>query len=183
MAVCFLLLGDDEVSNQKIQKAMSKIPLPALLVIEDVDALFKEDRKTNNLRSPLTFSGLLNVLDGLVSVDGVVTVLTTNHIERLDPALLRAGRIDRRFKFNPPTRKEIAALFQNFYPDAGDELAKKFADKVFQRPEKQARSIATLHQHFIFTREKSAEDSVQSVDEFFNGFYPEGGEHSIGLYS
>lgn len=171
------------MSNSMMQKAMARIPLPALLVIEDVDALFNEDRKTKNPKAPLTFSGLLNVLDGLVSTDGVVTILTTNHIDKLDPALLRAGRVDRRFRFHPPSRREVALLFQRFYPDAALDLAEQFADKVFDRPEKQARNIATLHQHFIHTREKSAEASVEMVDSFFNDFYPDGAEQSTGLYS
>ncbi len=108
--------------------------------------LFNENRKSEN-PSTLTFSGLLNALDGLVSTDGVVTVMTTNHIDRLDPALIRAGRVDRRFEFRPPTREQISDLFASFYPQSSAKTAKTFADLVFCRPEKDARSIATLQQH------------------------------------
>ena len=42
----------------------------------------------------LTFSGLLNALDGVSSAEGRIILMTTNHVERLDPALIRPGRAD-----------------------------------------------------------------------------------------
>lgn len=109
---------------------------PYLKFHKDGDAYFNEERKTNNSYLDLTFSGFLNILDGLASVEGVIIRLTTNHIERLDPTLLRAGRVDRRFKFSTPTRKELEALFRYFYPNANTELSKQFAEKVIRRQEK-----------------------------------------------
>jgi mitochondrial chaperone BCS1 len=44
--------------------------------------------------SPISLSALLNVLDGILCPDGLVAIATTNHREKLDPALLRAGRFD-----------------------------------------------------------------------------------------
>ena len=37
----------------------------------------------------VTFSGLLNALDGVAATEGRVTFMTTNHLNRLDPALIR----------------------------------------------------------------------------------------------
>lgn len=139
---------------------------------QDVDVLFNEDRKSKT-QATLTFSGLLNALDGLVSANGVLTVMTTNHIERLDPALVRAGRVDRRFEFTAPEREQVVSLFQSYYPDAKQELAKKFADIVFKREEQSARSIATIQQHFVYTREKTAEQSLELLPKFFKEFYPD----------
>lgn len=42
----------------------------------------------------MTFSGLLNVLDGVAASEDRLVFMTTNHIERLDPALIRPGRVD-----------------------------------------------------------------------------------------
>lgn len=172
MSACFLSLGDCRIGNKEMQDALRTIPERAMLIIEDVDALFNEDRETEN-DSPLTFSGLLNALDGLVSVDGILTVMTTNHIDRLDPALIRAGRVDRKFEFKLPTQMQIKELFLSFYPEAEEELALEFANAVFCRPEKDARSIATLQEHFIFTRRKNARESVDLLDQFFTQFYPD----------
>lgn len=134
--------------------------------------LFNEDRKSQT-EAPLTFSGLLNALDGLISADGILTVMTTNHIERLDPALVRAGRVDRRFEFTAPDREQVASLFQSYYPDAKQGMSKKFSEMVFSREEKSARSIATLQQHFVYTRENTAEESLEMLPEFFKEFYPD----------
>lgn len=175
VSACFMSLGDYKIGNGELQDALRTLPpCPSMLVVEDVDALFTETRKSDS-PSPLTFSALLNALDGLVSADGVLTVMTTNHLERLDPALIRAGRVDRRFCFKAPTKEQMRALFLSFYPDAPHKLANEFAEGVFVRPEKEARSIATLQEHFIFTRKKTARESVDALDDFFKEFYPGGG--------
>merc|ERR1711998_473813 len=47
-------------------------------------------------RDKLNLSGLLNVLDGVVDTPERIVVMTTNHPEILDPALIRPGRIDQK---------------------------------------------------------------------------------------
>lgn len=42
----------------------------------------------------VTFSGLLNCLDGVASAEARIMFMTTNYLERLDPALVRPGRVD-----------------------------------------------------------------------------------------
>ena len=42
----------------------------------------------------LTFSGLLNAIDGVTSTEGRIVFMTTNYVDRLDPALIRPGRVD-----------------------------------------------------------------------------------------
>lgn len=42
----------------------------------------------------VTFSGLLNCLDGVASTEARILFMTTNYLERLDPALIRPGRVD-----------------------------------------------------------------------------------------
>ena len=45
----------------------------------------------------LTFSGLLNAIDGVTSTEGRIVFMTTNYPERLDAALIRPGRVDFRY--------------------------------------------------------------------------------------
>lgn len=178
---CFLSLTASDFSNQVLQDALSSIPRRALLVLEDVDVLFNEDRKSETT-SALTFSGMLNALDGLISVDGIITIFTTNNIEKLDPALIRGGRVDRRFEFVHPSHKQMCSLFMSFYEDAPREVAERFADAVLSRSEQEARSIATLQQHFIYTRKMSADECVKMIPTFFAEFYPKGGRTRNPLY-
>ena len=46
-------------------------------------------------------AGLLNVLDGVVDCPNRIVVLTTNHPEKLDPALIRPGRINKKVRLTP----------------------------------------------------------------------------------
>ena len=75
---CFLNMTCSDFSNQMLGDALAKIPDKALLVLEDVDSIFNEGLKSENT-SNLTFSGMLNALDGFMSADGALTVMTTNH--------------------------------------------------------------------------------------------------------
>ncbi|KAI0561537.1 Mitochondrial chaperone BCS1 [Gracilaria domingensis] len=169
---CFLSMTDASFSNQRLFDALRQIPSNALLVLEDVDSLFNEDRSSKATPS-LTFSGMLNALDGIASSDGVITVMTTNHMERLESALIRGGRVDRRFYFDWPSERQLQRLFLSYYKDAPKELAAEFSHAVFERREGiEARSIATLQQLFVFFREDSAKDCVARMDDFFQMHFP-----------
>jgi SpoVK/Ycf46/Vps4 family AAA+-type ATPase len=59
----------------------------------------------------LTYSGLLNALDGVLTRhEGVITILTTNHIDRLGEAFMRPGRIDRKFKLGKCNDEQICDM-------------------------------------------------------------------------
>lgn len=171
LTIYFLCLSDKGMGNLQLQRALAQLSKNAMIVLEDVDVLFNRDRD-GTTQSPLTFSGLLNALDGLVSEDGVLTVLTTNHIDRLDPALIRAGRVDRRFKFDAPDRQQIIELFKSYYPKCDEKMPGKFAELILARREPSAKCIATLQQHFIFCQQDEAETCVSRVDEFFTAYFP-----------
>lgn len=73
---------------------------PCLLVLEDLDALL----------TPYNRSFFLNELDGFDINTGVVALATTNHPERLDPAILdRPSRFDRKYPFDLPALAERRA--------------------------------------------------------------------------
>lgn len=169
---CFLSMTGPDFSNQTLGDALSGIPPKALLVLEDVDALFNENRKANPEESKLTFSGLLNALDGIVSAEGAITVMTTNHFERLDSALVRGGRVDRRFHFGKTSVEQIKGLFRSFYPEAADDLVDEFVQAVTSRSEKEAQTISTMQELFIKHRESSAKECVRGVHAFYEEHFP-----------
>jgi len=109
------LFTDDMLRNSIIHAEKNSI-----IVMEDIDALFDENRNSKSEKCPLTFSGLLNALDGLTNIDGHIFVLTTNYIERLDPALIRDGRVDYRIEFPNATREQVVDMFLKFYPNEFD---------------------------------------------------------------
>lgn len=65
----------------------------------------------------LNLSGLLNMLDGLLELNGVIVVLTTNHPEKLDPALIRHGRITHHLEMTYITASEIKNMINFHFPE------------------------------------------------------------------
>lgn len=94
-----LNLSTVEDDNQLLE-AFSTVPNKSILLLEDIDLIFQRlasDKKPNE-KNLITFSGILNCLDGVSFKENLITILTTNHIDRLDSAVLRDGRIDRKIE-------------------------------------------------------------------------------------
>jgi chaperone BCS1 len=77
----------------------------------------------------VTFSGLLNALDGVASGEERIVFMTTNHVERLDPALIRPGRVDLSQLIDDASPSQARTLFTQFYRE-GDGLASLGIDKL-----------------------------------------------------
>jgi len=71
-------------------------------------------RKIKPIGERPTLSTLLNFIDGINSPEGIIIIMTTNHVKKLDPALLRDGRIDMRVNLDLCTKQQIIDLAENF---------------------------------------------------------------------
>nr|CAD1823966.1 unnamed protein product [Ananas comosus var. bracteatus] len=88
--------------NSALQHLLIGMSNKSILVIEDIDCTISLQQRDENedrftpTNDKVTLSGLLNLVDGLWSTSGEerIIVFTTNYKERLDPALLRPGRMD-----------------------------------------------------------------------------------------
>jgi hypothetical protein len=160
-----------EISNHELIQAWTdmQVNVPCIALIEDIDNVFhgrenvarknglmpflfarkKEGENEAAGRSsltPLTFDCLLNCLDGVERADGIFTIITTNDITKVDPALgqprrlpdgttefisTRPGRIDKAVELTymePADKKRMARRILGDYPDqVADMLA--FIDK------------------------------------------------------
>ena len=65
--------------------------------------------------SKLTLATLLEVLDGVMEMDGRMLIITTNYPERLDKALIRPGRIDMKVKFGLCTAASIVEMYKHYF--------------------------------------------------------------------
>ena len=108
---------------------------PCIALIEDIDNIFDGRKYIGSVNpniSHLTFDCLLNCISGVKQADGVFLVITTNHLDKLDPAIgvpdsngksSRPGRIDRALHLGLMEREQRSAL-ANFilsdYPDLID---------------------------------------------------------------
>lgn len=93
-------------------------------------ALAMSDDKTNKKDGPvvagpslwskpkkdeLNLTGLLNVLDGVVDTPGRILVMTTNHPEQLDPALIRPGRIEKKIMLGYMEAPDVVGLLEHYF--------------------------------------------------------------------
>ncbi|KAH6912123.1 mitochondrial chaperone BCS1 [Coprinopsis sp. MPI-PUGE-AT-0042] len=85
-------------------------------------------------RCNVTLSGLLNVIDGIGSEEGVLFFATTNYVERLDGALLRPGRIDKKVEYKLTTKDQSKSLFARFFPASRTILRCELAPKSTSLP-------------------------------------------------
>jgi chaperone BCS1 len=138
-------------------------PPNSILVLEDVDALFGKDREANAGKMSLTFSGLLNALDGIGVPDGQIFVLTTNYRHKLDSALIRNGRVDMHVEFSNATPEQMEMIFRQFYPSEGAEVAVQFRKAILAVLGDKKVNMATLQHFFIRMMRKSAGEAIASV--------------------
>lgn len=87
------------LTDNTISTIMGNLGREDILLLEDIDSfnVATERHDGKNGLAGLSTSSLLNALDGVGTPDGLVVIMTTNHKESLEPALIRPGRIDRVF--------------------------------------------------------------------------------------
>lgn len=149
--LCILNLAELTLTDDRLNHLMNSIPPRSILVLEDIDSAFDEKRKkSNDFGTGVTFSGLLNALDGVTSAEERIIFMTTNHPERLDPALVRPGRIDYKALLDNVTPEQARAMFLRFYPGEED-LATKFVEHAIAL--QQPISAAQLQGLFVFSKD------------------------------
>jgi len=126
--IATLDIGRATLTDDDLREAMMCSPKGSLIAIEDVDAVFTQ-REGGERRSGVSFSGLLNAIDGVAAQEGRALVMTTNHKEKLDPALIRPGRADVHTKLGLVGAATARRLFARFFMGE-DELALFFERRL-----------------------------------------------------
>lgn len=108
-------------SDDVLSKAFSGLPPKCIVVLEDIDCMSDISHKRESCETrmddkkiwkTITLSCLLNELDGLSNASGRIVIMTTNHVEKLDPALIRPGRIDMRIELKPCSVEMICNMYK-----------------------------------------------------------------------
>lgn len=131
------LINISNINNEGFEGAMYKAPKNAIIGIEDFDScpgtLKREYQQTINKDNPdkkdkvntLTLTTILNTLDGIKELDGQITFLTTNHLEKIDDAIFRPGRVDKCILIPALTHLEVKDYINLMYP----------GEKIFINPD------------------------------------------------
>ncbi|KAJ1798435.1 Complex III assembly protein translocase and chaperone [Coemansia sp. RSA 2399] len=162
--ICILNLSERGLTDDRLNHLLTVAPERSLVLLEDIDAAFTRTRQQSEQaayqQSMVTFSGLLNALDGVASSDERIIFMTTNHIERLDKALIRPGRVDVKVFLGNASAYQIQMMFGRFYGSEHADSANEFA----RRLDGHTVSTAQLQGHFVGNK-KGAQLAVDNVDE------------------
>jgi len=142
MGIAPITLNDKSTTDQMIY-LFEHIPKNTIVVIEDIDATAMSQSRDSD-KTNINLSILLNLIDGFAANDHIL-FMTTNHIENLDPALIRPGRIDRKIYLGPCSDMMIGKLVKKFYPDIDSMLIEEFVkacNGIIYTP-------ATIQQHLL----------------------------------
>ncbi|KAF2907773.1 hypothetical protein DAI22_12g124700 [Oryza sativa Japonica Group] len=109
-------------NNTDLRNLFLQTTEQSIIVIEDIHAMELEDKRMSTdfqwyyERKKITLSGLLNFIDGLWSACGGerIIVLTTNHVDKLDPGLIRRGRMDKHIEMSYCRFEAFKVLANNY---------------------------------------------------------------------
>ena len=126
LKLCAMSLSNAKLTDAMLANQLQTTPPRSLILIEDIDAFFNA-REKQDTRITISFSGLLNALDGVGAQEGRIIVLTTNHRERLDAALIRPGRIDVEIELGNADATQLQGMLLRFFPEAKAHAARLLA--------------------------------------------------------
>jgi hypothetical protein len=105
----------------------------SIILVEDIDCGFSDSEPDTDDDSQefvqkhaysarkVGLATILNSIDGLIAPRNAIFIFTTNHIDKLDPALLRPGRIDLKIEINGITNETFGKFCKFHYGKAPKE--------------------------------------------------------------
>ncbi|KAK3437689.1 hypothetical protein EUGRSUZ_C02290 [Eucalyptus grandis] len=179
------------LSNSELRDLLMRTSSKSIIVIEDIDcsanlcnrskapqdlarrscsdpgapnaALGSEDGNNN----PITLSGLLNFTDGLWSCCGSerIFVFTTNHIDKLDPALLRSGRMDMHIYMSYCSYPALKILLHNYLGSEAEDLGEAAAASELREVVKKAKMTPADISEVLIKNRRNKEKAVSELLE------------------
>lgn len=157
----YVLSVSSLANDQVLSECFSNVPENSVLVLEDIDSVsaVKDRDKEDNVG--VTMSGMLNVLDGLQSPPGVVTIMTTNRLDVLDSAIIRPGRVDLMEELDDINSYQLEGLCEYFMGFVPGNLP-----KVQPEDEISSAQIVGIFRKYIPDFENAEEEVVRfTVDK------------------
>ncbi|OJD12120.1 hypothetical protein AJ78_07241 [Emergomyces pasteurianus Ep9510] len=181
------------IDDNRLSSLFAQLLLHCVILLEDIDAAStartKDSETTENTgqtavgpsqksksHGNVSLSALLNALNGVSSQEGRLLIMTTNHIERLNDALIRPGRVDRKVLFQLADKKMSSRLFctvfkrsdedqRNTGKEFNDETIERLAGEFAVKVPDQVFSPAEILLSFLLERKQSPTDAVTDVED------------------
>mgnify|MGYP000280085460 CR=1 FL=1 len=163
----------DKVNDGKLLRLIRTIPENTLLVLEDIDCLFEERKKNDGHKNTVTFSGILNSLDGIATPNNFICFMTTNYKCNLDSALLRPGRIDKILKFEHIKKKQVKEIFnasmedsEKYNDDEDNKMLNMDSDNFYKAFQKlNIKAPVSLIQEYLFIYLDEPNKALENIDQ------------------
>lgn len=152
--ICVLNLGDPSMTDDRLQHILAVVPPRCLVLLEDIDFAVTA-QEPHDPKGPyagvtrVTFSGMLNALDGVVATEERIVFMTTNHYDKLPQVLIRPGRVDLSVYIGVASKSQVNQMFLRFFPEE-ETLAQQFSTLC----EGEGLSMAELQGFFMFFKNK-----------------------------
>lgn len=140
--------GDKDNSTDASNEDIKEIKDALTKIINDKQDIRYNDHNNTSRKSKesgITLSGLLNAIDGVNEAEGRILIMTTNKPETLDDALIRPGRIDKKFLFDLCTREQIGDMYKMFFDVECDQKELETIEENKYSPS----YIATLFMQYV----------------------------------
>jgi ATP-dependent 26S proteasome regulatory subunit len=134
------LIADGSTRTKSDDASHSDKTTPLSRELENINEEMKQ------LENALTLDTMLTTLDGPIEMRGRILIATTNHIERIDPALLREGRFDYKFHLTKFNSDEICEMLCKMFPNDVEKI-KSHKYKEDKYTPVQIISIVSLQRH------------------------------------
>jgi len=167
----YIICFDPSLTDSSLMSAYSSITDDkAILLLEDIDCVFqKRDVDIGGAsitaapvsKASVNYSTIFNVLDGVPKVKGMLTIITTNFIEKLDKALLRPGRVDKMIKFDTISEQQLLDLLKIYSRD----LKKVNIDKIYTMC-KDRDLVPAVISSFLFRHRRQKFTDTELINHF-----------------
>jgi len=118
-------------------------------------------------RDQLNLTGLLNVLDGVVDTPGRILIMTTNHPEMLDPALIRPGRIDKKLMLGFMRGEDVCCMLEHYFQVSLSESQKERVMDAVNGKEEEMRAQLELTPAQVEQLTAEYDDLDDMIDELY----------------
>ena len=161
------------VGARRVRELFSraKASAPCIIFIDEIDAIGKARKEgSNNSERESTLNQLLVEMDGFSDNSGVVVLAATNHIDALDPALLRSGRFDRKLFIELPNKQEREQILSMYLASKPNTLAQTIPQIASETSGFSGASLASLVNEAALNaiRNQSLTISKRDFDEVYS---------------
>ncbi|KAL9127582.1 MAG: hypothetical protein Q9217_003579 [Psora testacea] len=150
-------INNPQITQEALAKMFRRLHDPCMVLLEDIDALNATTTERGSSKTSqsghISLSTLLNALDGVTTKEGIILIMTSNHLEAIDEALIRPGRIDLKVEFTNVNKAQLIDLFLLTY--------------LSDTSEKTHNASATNNEN-IFTPSVNDEDIHKLAEQFSN---------------